>query len=75
MSWLRPDSVWAGRLEAMGLPWDDMPFGAVAVVFSDLTKVGYNGSSTVRPDLTDSSAARLGPLSRHLGFATPTGIY
>ena len=68
MGWLRPDSVWAGRLEAMGLPWDQLPFGAVAVVFSDLTHTGYHGSCVTRPSLADSSSAKVVPTLRHLGF-------
>jgi hypothetical protein len=55
----------------MDLPWEVLPFSAVAVVFSDLTKVGYHGSCVFRPDLTDIAAAKILPLLRDLGFGIP----
>jgi hypothetical protein len=73
LGWLRPDSVWAGRLEAMDLPWTELPFSAVAVVFSDLTKVGYHGSCVTRPDLAEISAVTVAPLLRSLRFDMTTG--
>jgi hypothetical protein len=68
LGWLRPDGVWAGRLDSMGLVWDEIPFAALAVVFSDLRAAGYHGSCVTRPDMAKSSASRVGPLLRHLGF-------
>jgi len=73
LSWLRPDSVWAGRLEAMGLPWESLPFVAVAVVFSDLTKVGYHGSCVAQPGLIGTSAAKLALLLQYLDFVNKVG--
>jgi hypothetical protein len=68
MSWLRPDSVWGGRLEAMPLIWDRIPFGAIAVVFSDLTQVGFHGAQVTRPGLSSDQAGRVNEVLRHLGF-------
>ena len=73
LSWLRPDSVWAGRLESMELPWSELPFIAVAVVFSDLTKLGYHGSCVAQPDLASSTVAKLALLLQHLDFANKLG--
>jgi hypothetical protein len=69
MSWIRPDSVWGGRLEAMPLVWDQIPFGAIAVVFSDLTKVGFHGAQVTRPGLSGDRAGRVAEVLRRLGFA------
>lgn len=68
LGWLRPDRVWAGRLEAMELPWASLPFGAVAVVFSDLMSPGFHGSCVARPDLPAPQAARVHQVLAHLGF-------
>ena len=69
MSWIRPDSVWGGRLEAMPLVWERIPFGAVAVIFSDLTKVGFHGAQVTRPGLSSEQAGRVNEVLGHLGFS------
>jgi hypothetical protein len=68
LSWIRPKEVWAGRLEAMGFNWTQLPFGAIAVVFSDLTHAGFQGASVWREDLPTERARPLEELLAHLGF-------
>jgi hypothetical protein len=72
LSWLRSDSVWAGRLSQMPLPWEAMPFFGFAVVFSDLTKVGFHGSCVARPGLGAADKALLEELLIGLGFSAPS---
>jgi hypothetical protein len=68
MSWIRPDKVWAGRLEAMAFNWAELPFGAIAVVFSDLTHAGFHGACVWREDLPTDRARRLVEQLAYLGF-------
>jgi len=73
LSWIRPKEVWAGRLQAMGFNWAELPFGAVAVVFSDLTHAGFAGACVWREDLPADRAQRLEEQLRYLGFGDSSG--
>ena len=68
VSWIRPDHVWGGRLESMGLNWDAIPFSTIAVVFSDLLRTGYHGACVWRPDLKGERALRVEGLRQALAF-------
>jgi hypothetical protein len=71
MSWISPTAVWAGRLEQMGIPWDQVPFGGVCVVFSTMVNLGLDGGALLRPGIPAEDEAVLHEVLGALGFVPP----
>lgn len=69
MSWISGAAVWRNRLEQMGIPWGDLPFDGVAVVFSTMGNLGLDGSASLRPGLPTDDEGTLHAVLTALGFA------
>ncbi len=61
--------MWKGRLEQMGIPWDELPFDGVAVVFSTMVNLGLDGSALLRPGLSTADEGVLHEVLTAMGFA------
>jgi len=62
----------AAWLDSVPVDWEDLPFAAVAVCFSNLQGPFFWGSCRYRPDLDPAERARLEPVLSALGLlATP----
>ena len=62
----------AAWLDSVPVDWEDLPFAAVAVCFSNLQGPFFWGSCRYRPDLDPAERARLEPVLSPLGLlATP----
>lgn len=68
MSWISGPTVWKGRLEQMGIPWDELPFDGVAVVFSTMINLGLDGSALLRPGLASEDEGAVQEILIALGF-------
>jgi hypothetical protein len=72
-SWLPAASTWTGRLSQMDLPWSDLPFAGVGVLFSNLAHNGLEGGLVLRPDLMAESYGVVEGLITAFGFVPPSG--
>jgi hypothetical protein len=69
MAWISGPAVWKGRLEQMRIPWGELPFDGVAVVFSTMVNLGLGGSALMRPGLSSEDEGALHEVLTALGFA------
>jgi hypothetical protein len=71
MGWISPSGMWAGRLEQMGIPWDELPFAGVCVTFSTMVNLGLDGGALLRPGLPAEDEAVLHEVLTAMGFVPP----
>lgn len=58
----------AAWLDSVTIEWDDLPFAAVAVCFSDLHSVALSGACRYKPGLAAADRERLDPTLTALGL-------
>lgn len=68
LSWLPVEAVWDGRLHRMKVPWEEIPFAALAIVTSDLEQAGIRGSALMSPRLAGARADSIALLLEALGL-------
>ena len=77
MAWLRPEEIWAGRLEALSPTWGTVPFLGVVVMFSGLTSTSIRAfgimDDGLDPSIQDSLDDVLGAIGLHVDWSTPNG--
>ena len=53
--WLLSEQIWSSTLQRMEIPWDELPYKAVAIVWTGLSLPFFHGHVLSRPDCDQTS--------------------